>query len=106
MSFELHLTDEQQRRIAQAKTPEETELSEDQLDAISGGAGTWKPKSKADAESMVSTIGNLISTYGEDVARLWMEKNHIARTNDTRNLKAHLGTLLDHWNSYLSAWGT
>lgn len=121
MGYELNLTKEQQRRMARAKTPEEkanilteavrithveAELSENQLDAISGGAGTWKPQNKADAESMLSTIGSMISTYGEDVAKLWMEKNHIAKTNDTHNLKAHLSTLLDHWNSYLSTWGT
>ena len=86
MANELNLTEDQQRRIEEAQTPEEKvriinealgiardgeELSEDELDNISGGGFGW-PGSVEEIKETLTLAKLMYDSYGADVANVFL----------------------------------
>ncbi len=104
MSIELNLTDEQNRRIQEAVTPEEKaaviaeamdterELSEEELDSMSGG-GYWIPQTKEEMDRTLKFLEHMQELYGRDSALIAAEEMNLGtfpRTEDHGNFLYHL----------------
>lgn len=104
MSIELNLTDEQERRIQGAATPEEKaaviaeamdterELSEEELDSMSGG-GYWIPQTKEEMDRTLKFLEHMQELYGRDSALIAAEEMNLGtfpRTEDHGNFLYHL----------------
>lgn len=104
MSIELNLTDEQNRRIQEAVTPEEKaaviaeamdterELSEEELDSMSGG-GYWIPQTKEEMDRTLKFLEHMQELYGRDAALIAAEEMNLGtfpRTEDHGNFLYHL----------------
>ena len=111
MSYEINLTEEQQQRIEEAQTPEEkvrvfnealrdarsgAELSEDDLDTISGG-GTKCPPTMEGVKDALTTVQFLINNYGLEMANLWLEENDYPTIK--QDARAGLSDLRRYWTS-------
>ena len=80
MGTELNLTEDQRRRIDGAKSAEEKvavimeaadagrELSDEQLDAVSGGNVRYYPPTHEEVDQIWDIIQSIYDTYGKDVA--------------------------------------
>ena len=104
MGYELNLTNDQKRRIGGAKTPEEKaaiiaeamdaerELSEEELDSMSGG-GYWIPQTKEEMERTLKFLERMQELYGGDAALIDAEEMNLGtfpRTEDHGNFLYHL----------------
>ncbi len=119
MSNELNLTKDQEQRIANAQTPEEKahvlaeaagiagdviDLSDDELDNISGGR--WMPKDRKDASEMLSIIRNIANEFGPEVARISAEEMDLCQTiPDGASTQYILRTLKKMWGNDLGSRG-
>ncbi len=105
MNSELILTDDQKRRIDAAQTPEENarilsepdqpvkDLTDEQLESLSGGGGLWIPSSKEEMRATLKHIEYLQNTYGRDVAVFYCEEMnyfYFPRTESGSNVLEHL----------------
>ncbi len=87
MSYELNLTEDQQRRIEEAQTPEEkahilagvaeamlegAELSDGDLDAVSGGV--TKRMSAQEKRKAEEAVQEILEAYGPEVAQIAAEE--------------------------------
>ncbi|MBR3316053.1 MAG: hypothetical protein IKG18_18185 [Atopobiaceae bacterium] len=87
MNFELNLTENQQRRIEEAQTPEEkahilaeaagiareaAELTEADLNAVSGGVA--KQMSEAEKRKAEEAVQEIMDAYGPEVAQIAAEE--------------------------------
>ena len=80
MGTELNLTEDQRRRIEGAKSAEEKvaiimeaadagrELSDEQLEAVSGGIVRYYPPTHEEVDAVWDIIQSVYNTYGKDVA--------------------------------------
>ncbi len=107
MGYGLNLTDDQRRRIEDAKSPEERatvfmeaaggrrELSDEEIDALSGGDVRYIPPTHAAIDAERDTIQYLWDTYGRDYAARYAHK---------RNLIARWGSFGNHSVGELRGW--
>ena len=87
MSFDLNLSNDQQRRIEEAQTSEEkariiaeaaeiarggTELSDEDLEGVSGGVR--KPMSAEEKKKALEAVKEIEEVYGPEVAQITAEE--------------------------------
>ena len=120
MDYELSLTEDQQRRIEQVQTPKEklriideafgvsrdgVELSEDELDAMSGG-GWNAPATMEEAKDALSMVQFLYTNFGPEYANLWLEERGYPRVkHEAFRSGAGISQLRRFWLSRIEGTG-
>ncbi len=120
MDYELNLTEDQQRRIERAQTPEEklriideafgvsrdgAEFSEGELDAMSGG-GWNAPATMEEAKDALAMVQFLYTNFGPEYANLWLEERGYPQvTHEAFRSGAGISELRQFWRFKIEKTG-